>query len=81
MPERTGTLLAPEASSAMRDGSIERLMVQLHAKIDHVASEVDALQHAIQLDRLDRRLADQNRWLVFMWVTLFVPLLGLWIRG
>jgi len=31
--------------------------------------------------RLERRLGEQSRWLFGAWLSLLIPIIGLWVRG
>jgi hypothetical protein len=30
---------------------------------------------------MERRFAEQSRWLFAAWATLLIPIIGLWVRG
>jgi hypothetical protein len=46
---------------------------KLDAGIDLVAAQLDA--------KLERRLREQTQWLLVAWVSLLIPIIGLWLRG
>jgi hypothetical protein len=63
---------------------LERRFAELDAKIDRVAAEAAARDDKRVADihaLLERRLGEQTRWMVLSWLSLMIPLLGLWMRG
>jgi DNA anti-recombination protein RmuC len=66
------------------DAKIDRVAAELNAKIDRVAAELTARMDAMVADLhavLERRLAEQTRWLFVAWASLLIPIMGLWLRG
>ena len=73
-----------ELNFARFDAKLEQRVAELHAKIDRVAAELNARMDAMVADLhsvLERRLAEQTRWLFVAWASLLMPVMGLWIRG
>jgi uncharacterized small protein (DUF1192 family) len=73
---------------AKLDGKIDRVTAELYAKldgkIDRVAAEFQARLDGVVADLhavLERRLAEQTRWLFVAWASLLIPVMGLWIRS
>ena len=60
------------ATLHVRIGHVERRIDRLDAKVDQTAAELRAT--------LERGLKEQTRWLLLAWVSLLIPILGLWIR-
>jgi CRP-like cAMP-binding protein len=73
-----------ERRLAAMEVRLERRFAELDAKIDRVAAEAAARDDKLVADLhalLERRLGEQTRWLVLSWLSLMIPLLGLWMRG
>lgn len=77
-----------ELNFARFDAKLEQRLAELHAKldakIDRVTAEANARMDAMVADLhavLERRLAEQTRWLFVAWASLLIPIMGLWIRG
>lgn len=61
-----------ELNFARFDAKLEQRVAQLVAQIDTVAAQLNAT--------LERRLAEQTRWLFAAWASLLIPIIGLWFR-
>jgi hypothetical protein len=73
-----------ERRFADMDATWERRFAALDAKIDRVAADAAARDDKLVADihaLLERRLGEQTRWMVLSWLSLMIPLLGLWMRG
>jgi CRP-like cAMP-binding protein len=73
-----------ERRFAEMEVKLERRFAELDAKIDRVAAEAAARDDKRVADihaLLERRLGEQTRWMVLSWLSLMIPLLGLWMRG
>lgn len=64
------------------DAKIDRLAAALEAKLDRLAVVLDADRVTGEIRaNLERAFREHNRWRFVAWVTLLIPLIGLWIRG
>jgi hypothetical protein len=55
------------------DSKLEQRIVELESRIDVKVAQLEA--------RLERRLGEQSRWLFAAWLSLLIPIIGLWVRG
>jgi hypothetical protein len=72
-----------EAKIEQRFAQVELRFAQLDGKIDRCIAELRAelLGELAKLDaRLERRLGEQTRWLVGIWLTVILAAVAIWIR-
>jgi hypothetical protein len=61
-----------ELNFARFDAKLEQRVAELSSRIDQLEARI--------LARLEQRLAAHIRWLVAAWLSLLIPLFGLWFR-
>jgi hypothetical protein len=59
---------------------------QADLKAELIASQADLKTQMVTGDRslradLERGFKEQTRWMFFAWITLLIPIVGLWMRG
>ena len=72
-----------EQRLAQFEAKLEQRFAQLDAKIDRGIAELRAelLGEIAKLDaKLERRLGEQTRWLVGIWLTVILAAVAMWIR-
>jgi DNA repair exonuclease SbcCD ATPase subunit len=72
-----------EQRIAQLEAKLEQRFAQLDAKIDRCIAELRAelLGEIAKLDaKLERRLGEQTRWLVGIWLTVVLAAVAIWIR-
>ena len=84
-----------EQRMAQLEAKIEQRLAQLDAKIDRYIAELRAellgeiaklrtelLGEIAKLNaKIERRLGDQTRWLVGIWLTVILAAVAVWVRG
>jgi len=73
-----------ELNFARFDAKLEQRIAEVHAKIDMVAARLDAKIDRVAAEVIalvERRLGEQARWLFAAWLSLLIPIIGLWMRG
>ena len=68
---------------AQLEAKLEQRFAQLDAKIDRCIAELRAelLGEIAKLDaKLERRLGEQTRWLVGIWLTVILAAVAIWLR-
>jgi erythromycin esterase-like protein len=61
-----------EQRFAEMEARIDQRFAELEAKIDRVAGELRVT--------IERALKEQTRWMVVIWTSLLIPIIGLWMR-
>jgi hypothetical protein len=61
------------AKFAELESRIDVKLAQLESRIDVKIAQLEA--------KLERRLGEQSRWLFAAWLSLLIPIIGLWVRG
>ena len=62
-----------EQRIAELESRIDVKVAQLESKIDIKVAQLEA--------KLERRLGEQSRWLFAAWLSLLIPIIGLWVRA
>ena len=66
------------------DSKLEQRIVELESRIDVKVAQLEAkidIKVAQLEAKLERRLGEQSRWLFAAWLSLLIPIIGLWVRG
>ncbi len=81
LEERLAGLRAElEGGFARADAKLEERLAGLRAEVEVKFAQVDVRIAGFQA-LLERRFSEQSRWLFALWLSLLIPIIGLWMRG
>ncbi len=64
----------------LNDLHFARFEATLEARLAELKAEVEVKLAQMEA-RIERRLGEQSRWLFAAWLSLLIPIIGLWFRG